>query len=370
MRDGNQCLYSIPRRKQKRLRLNIMNTENPSIDIIILTYRRPQFLKREIESLLNQSYPDFNIYIYDDASNDETGDMVREFMEKDLRVHYHCHKSNMGMVRNYNFGLSKVQASFFTIQSDDDYFHPDFFKNAIDEFRKYADSMFVSLSTPQVNSSGKIICRPSINKVLEGFYLPPNGLLKMLQVGLLNWAGIVFRRQLIDKVGKLSENQRFAIDLDYLVRVCAHHPFRISSKPGAFFTEHDNSVSSICKFDWIWPSYLEIIDVIAKDSSISEEIRKKCTVLLQKRLKGRLIYTFMATLRHKNKDDSFKTLSVLSNYFNSNITVIFLKMMMKIYYKYPTKLTKIIDLITRKKPQIVFFLEKLGYMKTTIFQKK
>lgn len=364
----NACIF--PWRKEKRLWLNIMKTENASIDIIILTYRRPQFLKREIESLLNQSFPDFNVYIYDDASNDETGDIVREFMEKDHRVHYHCHKSNMGMVRNYNFGLSKVKAPFFTIQSDDDYFHPDFLKNAIYEFSKYPESMFVSLSTPQVNSSGKIICRPLINKLLEGYHLPPHGLLKMLQVGLLNWAGTVFRKELIDKVGKISENQRFAIDLEYLVRICAHHPIRISSKPGAFFTEHDNSVSSICKFDWIWPSYLEIIKVIADDLSISEEVRRKCAALLLKRLKRRLVYTFMASLRHKNKDDSIKTLSVLKNYFDSNLTVIFLKMMMKIYYQYPKKITKIIELIVRKKPQIVFLLERLEYLKTTIFQKK
>ncbi|RKX41747.1 MAG: glycosyltransferase family 2 protein, partial [Thermotogae bacterium] len=63
----------------------------PLITTIIPTYRRPKLLQRAIKSVLNQTYPHFQVCVYDNASGDETAEVVAEFAKKDPRVKYYCH---------------------------------------------------------------------------------------------------------------------------------------------------------------------------------------------------------------------------------------------------------------------------------------
>ena len=67
----------------------------PLITTIIPTYRRPKYLKKAIESILSQTYPHFQIWVCDNASGDETAEVVAEFSKKDPRVHYFCHEKNI-----------------------------------------------------------------------------------------------------------------------------------------------------------------------------------------------------------------------------------------------------------------------------------
>lgn len=58
---------------------------------IIPTYRRPQLLRRAIKSVLNQTYLYIRVCVYDNASNDETADIVANLEKEDPRVSYYCH---------------------------------------------------------------------------------------------------------------------------------------------------------------------------------------------------------------------------------------------------------------------------------------
>jgi glycosyltransferase involved in cell wall biosynthesis len=92
----------------------------PLITTIIPTYRRPKLLRRAIKSVLNQTYPHFQVCVYDNASWDETADVVAEIAKKDARVKYHCHAENIGAIRNFNYGMVHVNTPFFSFLSDDD----------------------------------------------------------------------------------------------------------------------------------------------------------------------------------------------------------------------------------------------------------
>ena len=75
------------------------------ISTIITTYRRPLLLKRAINSVLKQTYPHFQVYVYDNASGDETEKIAHDLMKKDSRVKYHRHPENIGMMANYQYAL-------------------------------------------------------------------------------------------------------------------------------------------------------------------------------------------------------------------------------------------------------------------------
>lgn len=88
-------------------------------------------LRRAIRSVLDQTYPHFQVCIYDNASNDGTAEVVEALARRDSRIRYHCHAENIGSQENFSFGVSRVDTPFFNLLSDDDFLLPGFFAQAI-----------------------------------------------------------------------------------------------------------------------------------------------------------------------------------------------------------------------------------------------
>ena len=95
----------------------------PRVSVIIPTYRRPDFLGKAIESVLNQTFQDFEVIIVDDASNDNTGEVVRGFVDK--RIHYVCHEVNRGGAAARNTGILKARGRYIAFLDDDDEWFPE-----------------------------------------------------------------------------------------------------------------------------------------------------------------------------------------------------------------------------------------------------
>jgi len=219
------------------------NKENqPLITTIIPTYRRPQLLKRAITSVLNQTYPNFQVCVYDNASGDETAQVVKEFSQKDPRVHYYCHSENIGMVKNFNFGLQQVNTPYFSILCDDDILLPNFYEKTLEGFQKYPEAGFVATQT--IFASDKKVLNISCEGYEEKLYRPPEGLLRMASLWWIAWMGILFRKEVIDKVGLLDEKVGGPCDADFELRITSLFPYVVIKSPGAIFYHNKLSWSS------------------------------------------------------------------------------------------------------------------------------
>jgi len=62
--------------------------KNPTVSVIIPTYNRAHIVGRAIQSVLDQTYQDFELIIVDDRSTDNTKDIIKEFQKKDKRIKY------------------------------------------------------------------------------------------------------------------------------------------------------------------------------------------------------------------------------------------------------------------------------------------
>src|SRR4030042_3564260 len=108
----------------------------PLITTIIPTYRRPKFLQRAIKSILNQTYPYFQVCFSDNASGDETAEVVAKLSQREPRLKYYCHSENIGAIANANYGFERVNTPFFSFLSDDDILLPEFYEIALEGFKK------------------------------------------------------------------------------------------------------------------------------------------------------------------------------------------------------------------------------------------
>jgi len=91
---------------------------SPRVSISIPTYKGANFIAETIESVLSQEYQDFEILVFDDASPDETRDIVLSI--KDDRISYFRNDSNLGPEGNWNLGLKKAKGLYYKLLPHDD----------------------------------------------------------------------------------------------------------------------------------------------------------------------------------------------------------------------------------------------------------
>lgn len=105
------------------------------ISVIMLTYNREKLVSRAIESILAQTYPDFEFIIVDNGSADRSGEIADEYAAKDGRIRViHRERGNIGAGRNT--GLDAARGEYIAFIDDDDWAEPDFLEfllNLIDE---------------------------------------------------------------------------------------------------------------------------------------------------------------------------------------------------------------------------------------------
>lgn len=102
-----------------------------SLSILISSYNYAHFLPECIESVLSQSYADFELIIVDDASTDNSWSIIQLYAKKDSRIRILKHEFNKGLHQVINTGLALSKATYFQVQSADDIFLPGFLEKTL-----------------------------------------------------------------------------------------------------------------------------------------------------------------------------------------------------------------------------------------------
>lgn len=253
--------------------------ENPLITIFIPTYRRPFLVKRAIESALNQTVKDLIVFVSDNASNDETSEIVSEIAKKDPRVYYVCHSKNIGMLSNYEFCLSNIKTKYFCILSDDDMLMPCFCELALEEFHKFPEIAFFAGSSLMVRKGEGVFRVPLDNWPREGLFNPPEGFLEMIgKYPIPNT--VLYRTSAIADV-KIDFQNNVAWDCDFLLQIASRFPIAISKKPCGFYVYHPHSFAGDLTFGASLDSVLKLITRVREFSWIDPATKAQALSLLR-----------------------------------------------------------------------------------------
>jgi glycosyltransferase involved in cell wall biosynthesis len=249
-----------------------MQDDFPLITTAIPTYRRPHLLRRAIRSVLNQTYPNVRVCVYDNASGDETASVVAEIARADPRVTYHCHNENLGMLGNFAFAMGDMRAPYFTMLSDDDYYYPTFFEVAMKELAQFPEAMFFSGATVNVYDNGQISLAHSSGR----YVAPPEGILECTRGMGPTITSIVFRKEILERVGAIDQTI-FHWDIEYLLRATAQVPYLSSKHPGLVFNLGDEQSTRRCPIDEWYKSFhtirARIEEIPGLDSETRQEVR-------------------------------------------------------------------------------------------------
>ena len=97
------------------------------VDILVTTYNtNEKYLKKQIESILRQTYKNMKIYISDDNSNkNEIKELLEEYEKNDNRIRLFLQPQNLGYNKNFEFLLQQSTANYIMFSDHDDVWHKD-----------------------------------------------------------------------------------------------------------------------------------------------------------------------------------------------------------------------------------------------------
>jgi len=122
------------------------NNHIPTVSIGMPVYNGEPYIRAALESLLAQTFTDFELIISDNASTDATESICREYAARDSRIDYVRHEKNQGASANFQFVLDQARGEFFIWAACDDVRSPDFISVNLDFLRKNPD--FVASTSP------------------------------------------------------------------------------------------------------------------------------------------------------------------------------------------------------------------------------
>ncbi|MBI2995691.1 MAG: glycosyltransferase family 2 protein [Candidatus Melainabacteria bacterium] len=128
--------------------LEVINKQDLSQSLVsvgITTYNRPNTLLLALRSVINQSYKNLEIIVSNDCSTDlQTENIARNYMKKDSRIKYFCHKEHKGVTLNFNFTVSKASGEYFMWLCDDDWIDSNYIAQCLQELKKNSNFVLVS----------------------------------------------------------------------------------------------------------------------------------------------------------------------------------------------------------------------------------
>lgn len=111
---------------------------SPKISIIVPVYNVEQYLENCINSVLNQSFRNFQLILVDDGSKDSSGEICDRFVQKDSRVKV-IHKSNAGVSAARNAGIDIATGQFICFIDSDDWIESEYLQKIVDEIYLLAE---------------------------------------------------------------------------------------------------------------------------------------------------------------------------------------------------------------------------------------
>jgi len=99
-------------------------------------YNAERFLKNAIESMLDQTFTDFEFIIIDDCSTDRSAAIVREYQKKDRRIQYHKNASNSGVAASLNAGIGMARGEYIARMDADDISLPERLERQVNHMKK------------------------------------------------------------------------------------------------------------------------------------------------------------------------------------------------------------------------------------------
>lgn len=298
----------------------------PKVSVCMAAYNHQQYVGEAIQSVLDQTFQDWELIITDDASPDQTPDVISRFT--DPRIKFFRHQQNQGIAITTADCISQAQGKYIAILNSDDQYRPTKLEKQVQILDEHTEIWAAFTYVWFINRYGG-----KYNKLNIGFYTNKRNLFNKPNRTRWEWLNYFFyynntlcdpsvmaRREVYTEIAPPDPHFPIAGDFNRWVRLCLHHEIFIIPEILLNFRIHQNASGSslltpMPKIDWeyflILRNYLEI--------NTTDELRRIFPELYQDmELDPELIPYYLAIPASKMASRTYRlfAVSVLSDLLN------------------------------------------------------
>lgn len=213
---------------------------NPLVSVIIPLYNHERYIASAIDSVLNQSFSDFELIIINDGSTDQSEEIINKI--KDGRINYYSQENN-GASYTINKGIKLAKGKYISILNSDDIYVENRLEKCIETAESTKKEAIFS-RIQFIDTNGKTVD----HKIGQNWNLKHGEptfeahravILDLLAGNFLHTTSNLFcRKQIFEEIGYFS-NLRYTHDYDFFLRLCVRYPIKIIEEPLLYYRFHD-----------------------------------------------------------------------------------------------------------------------------------
>lgn len=243
----------------------------PTISVIIPTYNSASLLKEAIQSVLDQSYTDYEIIVVDDGSTDNTREVVNELNQNSGKVRYHYQANRERSVAR-NHGISLAKGEYFAFLDADDKFLPDKLRIQVHVLEDNPDFGMAYSHSIAVDENGNPLSESSgLTKTrLSGCIYPE---MLFFKGTIITTPTVMVRARILSEIGGFDETMHICEDLDLWRRIAKRYKVLQIEEPLSVVRYRRNEQPP-------WMEYVQARTVyyqkaIAEDPALAKSIQSR-----------------------------------------------------------------------------------------------
>ncbi len=129
----------------------------PKVSIGLAVYNGEKYIIEAIDSILAQTFTDFELIISDNASSDRTSEICREYAERDSRILYYRNATNIGGINNENLTFALSRGQYFRLAAHDDILAPELLEKCVEVLDRNPSVILCYTTTIQIDGQGNYL---------------------------------------------------------------------------------------------------------------------------------------------------------------------------------------------------------------------
>ncbi|MBN1870656.1 MAG: glycosyltransferase family 2 protein, partial [Candidatus Omnitrophica bacterium] len=210
-----------------------------NISVIIAAYNNASYLKEAINSVLNQTYKDFEVIVVDDGSTDNTRALVESMQSVHPGMIQYIYQQNQGPAPARNAGIRAAQGKYIAFLDADDIWLPDKLARQMECFQRdpetgfvYCDNIFVDENNSAIDNYVRKI------RLVEGDIL-----LELFKDFFIITSGVILKKECVEKIGLFNEKLLVGEDYEYFLRLAGRYKAGVVKEKLFRRRVHANSLS-------------------------------------------------------------------------------------------------------------------------------
>jgi len=208
----------------------------PEVTVLMSVYNGQNYLREAIESVLCQTWSDFEFLIIDDGSTDNSREIISSF--DDSRIILINNSSNIGLTKSLNYGLHQARGKFIARLDADDVSHPRRLEHQVSYLKSHSDVALLGTWAKVIDENGK---------ALRNTCLPTNPFLlkwRMLFANQIVHSSVMFSPKKVGRLGGYDASFSYSQDYDLWLRVMERYQIALFPKILVYRRKHSKDISA------------------------------------------------------------------------------------------------------------------------------